>query len=333
MSSVLAGLQRVLHPTLPVRIVFQRTWQVRAIHATPAALKKKQQSSESVSDAEDLFGQSAEHSDSLFSDHEPTSTKRPAPQASQLSQDIPPHNPSVPASRQYDRNARFEELYQFARACLVTKAETKRQVRSSIWNHLFQLASTPEQLDRVAEMFPKWRDAHRTFRPSTVVVFAARCHALRCPGLALKVFGNHPKYGVDLNLDAAQLVLHSMHRWRRHQDIITFATLFSIYGLPPVSSDLLSNALLLKALLGKPTDESTAVANAMVPSLQRLLEKTDPQTMIVEPRDRRLSNSKKTWLAFALKRIENVLQSQGIEHGWLARWMDVTGYHTITASA
>ena len=100
-----------------------------------------------------------------------------------------------------------------------------------------------------------------------------------------------------------------------------------------MSSDLLSNALLLKALLGKATDDSTAVANAMVPTLQRLLEKTNPETMTIEPGDRRLSNAKKTWLAFALKKIEDALQSQGIDHDWLARWMDASGYRTITACA
>ena len=160
----------------------------------------------------------------------------------------------------------------------------------------------------------------------------ARCNSLRCPGLALKVFSNRPKYGFDLSLDAAQIILHSLHRWQRHKDIITFTTLYSIYNLPPVASDLVSNALLLKALLRKPTNPSAAMAQAMLPLLQRSLERTDPLSMVIQQEDPRLSNKKKTWLAFALKRIEGALQAQQVEHGWLTRWMQDSGHSSATAS-
>ncbi|KAI1789385.1 hypothetical protein LXA43DRAFT_1021389 [Ganoderma leucocontextum] len=339
MANVLAGFHRPLQPFSLARVAIQTrsAWNIRSIHATPAAWKRRQQSSASPSDGGDLFADSIDGPASLFSDDPALSNasrlrQSPPPASPSLSAAIPPHNPSLPSPRQYDRNARFDELCHFARACLVTKTETKRQVRSSIWNHLFQLASTPEQLDRVAELFPAWRDAQRSFRPSTVVAFAARCNALRCPGLALKVFSNRPKYGFDLSLDAAQVVLHSLHRWQRHKDIITFTALYSIYNLPPVASDLVSNALLLKALLRKPTDPSAAMVHAMLPLLQRTLEKTDPQSMTIQQRDRRLSNNKKTWLAFALKRIEGALQTQEVEHGWLTHWMHTSGHATATAS-
>ncbi|KAM5540926.1 hypothetical protein V8D89_005570 [Ganoderma adspersum] len=331
MATVFATLHRPLHPFSFARLAIHTTppRPLRSIHATPAAWKRTQPTS---SDAGDLFGESLDSSDSLFSE-DPSLTKPPLPLPnSTLSEAIPPHNPSLPSPRQYDRNARFDQLYNFARACLVTKSETKRQVRSSIWNHLFQLASTPEHLDRVAELFPSWRDAQRPFRPSTVVAFAARCNTLRCPGLALKVFSNRPKYGFDLSLDAAQIILHSLHRWQRHKDIITFTTLYSIYNLPPVASDLVSNALLLKALLRKPTNPSAAMAQAMLPLLQRSLERTDPLSMVIQQEDPRLSNKKKTWLAFALKRIEGALQSQQVEHGWLTRWMQDSGHSSATAS-
>lgn len=157
--------QQVCHPSLPSKY---------PSHLPSPAWKRGQPTSASSSDAGDLFGESLDTSDSLFSeDLSPTNPPLPPPN-SPLSAAIPPHNPSLPSPRQYDRNARFDQLYNFARACLVTKSETKRQVRSSIWNHLFQLASTPEHLDRVAELFPAWRDAQRSFRPSTVVAFAGQ---------------------------------------------------------------------------------------------------------------------------------------------------------------
>lgn len=165
-----------------------------------------------------------------------------------------------------------------------------------------------------------------------LTILSARCNSLHCPGLALKVFSNRPKYGFDLSLDAAQIILHCLHRWQRHKDIITFTTLYSIYNLPPVASDLVSNALLLKALVRNPTNPSAAMAKAMLPLLQRSLERTDPRSMTIQPNDPRLSNKKRTWLAFALKSIEARLQAQRVEHEWLTKWMRASGHASVTAS-
>ncbi|PIL35241.1 hypothetical protein GSI_03031 [Ganoderma sinense ZZ0214-1] len=334
MAHVLATFRRPLRSLHLPRLTIQYPppSTLRSIHATTAVSKRNQQLSASTADSADLFGDVIGSSGSLFSDDPSPANPSPPISNSAPNVDIPPHNPSVPSPRHYDRNARFNHIYGFARACLVTKSESKRQVRSSVWNHLFQLASTPEQLDRVAELFPSWRDAQRPFRPSTVVAFALRCNALRCPGLAVKVFSNRPKYGFDLSLDAAQIILHSLHRWQRHKDIITFTTLYSIYNLPPVASDLVSNALLLKALFRNPTNPSAAMAQAMLPLFQRTLERTDPLSMTIQQNDPRLSNRKKTWLASALKRIEGVLEAQQVEHGWLTRWMHDSGHASATAS-
>lgn len=143
-----------------------------------AALKKKPNSS--ASEADDLFGE--EEDDSLFSDDLFSGSKeqrKPSHVDAAKPTDIPTHNPSVPAPRDYDRNARFEEIYQFAKSCIADKSEPARQVRTSAWAHLFSLATTPEQLESVTELFPKWRDARRTFRPTTSEQFARECVPLR----------------------------------------------------------------------------------------------------------------------------------------------------------
>ncbi|KAI0823292.1 hypothetical protein BC628DRAFT_1385710 [Trametes gibbosa] len=334
MTSVLASVHRALRPSFSgVHLARQcrSTLRARAIHASPVALKKKPNS---TSEADDLFGQ--EEDDSLFSDdlfsgqHKPSNTSPSPVDAAKLT-DIPPHNPSVPAPRDYDRDARFEEVYQFANSCIAEKSEPARQVRSSAWLHLFSLATTPDQLERVAGLFPKWRDARRTFLPTTGEQFARRCAELRCPQLALKVFGDHSKYGLDLTQEAARSLLHALHLHHPLQDTITLTALFSVYNLPPVSSDLINSALLLTACFKHASEESLAVAHALVAPLQQLLEKTEPSTMSLRGTDQGTPAEKqKRWLAWTLRKVEKALQHEELDVAWLTQWRVASGYAEYT---
>lgn len=177
-----------------------RQYPVLTPTPAPAAPKKKQGASST--EADDLFGEKEDDSlfgDDLFGSSKP-STVQPTHVDAVKRTDFPPHNPSVPAPRNYDRSpplgvnvrvlaaddkkARFEELYQFAASCIADKTEPARQMRTSAWHHLFSLAGTPEELERVAELFPKWRDARRSFRPATPVQFAREYTAVpsfACP--------------------------------------------------------------------------------------------------------------------------------------------------------
>ncbi|OJT15572.1 hypothetical protein TRAPUB_6319 [Trametes pubescens] len=313
----------------------------------PAALKKKQ--GVSSTEADDLFAEEEDDSlfgDDLFGSSKP-STVQPTHVDAAKRTDFPPHNPSVPAPRNYDRSpplgvnerdlaaddkkARFEELYQFAASCIADKSEPARQMRTAAWHHLFSLAGTPEELERVAELFPKWRDARRSFRPATPVQFARRCEELHCPQLALKVFGNHSKYGLDLTLDAARPLLHGLHLHHPLQDTITLTALFSVYKLPPVSSDLVCSALLLTACFKHASDESLAVARALVPSFQQLLAKTEPAAMALQAADHGLpADKEKRWLAWTLKKVEKALQRQELDFAWLRQWRVASGYAGYT---
>ncbi|KAI0350336.1 hypothetical protein OH77DRAFT_1081209 [Trametes cingulata] len=288
-----------------------------------------------AADSDDLFGD--DDSDSLFSDdlfadsEQKSSNAQPAKVDAAKSTDIPPHNPSVPAPRDYDRDARFEEIYRFVKSCIADKTEPARQVRTSAWHHLFSLATRPEQLERVAELFPKWRDARRSFRPATPEKFARRCAELHCPQLALKVFGDHSKYGLDLTLDAARPVLHSLHLHHPLQETITLAALFSVYKLPPVSSDLVCSSLLLTACFKHASEESLAVARAFVPSLQQLLENTQPASMALRDEDHgKPADKEKRWLAWTLKKVEKALQRQELDVSWLRQWRVASGYAAYT---
>ncbi|KAI0629894.1 hypothetical protein C8Q77DRAFT_1065010 [Trametes polyzona] len=217
------------------------------------------------------------------------------------------------------------------KSCIADKTEPARQVRTSAWHHLFSLATTPEQLERVAELLPKWRDARRTFRPATPEKFARRCAELHCPQLALKVFGDHSKYGLDLTLEAARPLLHALHLEHPLQDTITLTALFGVYKLPPVSSDLVCSALVLTACFKHATEESLAVARALVPGLQSLLEKTDARAMALRDEDHgKPADKEKRWLAWTLKKIERALQGQEMDVSWLRQWRVASGYADYT---
>jgi hypothetical protein len=75
-----------------------------------------------------------------------------------------------------ERAARFEDLYQFLsdRIGLRPPAKVRKepeQVRKTAWQHLFGLATTAEQLERVTELFPKWRESRQQFTPKMAEAF------------------------------------------------------------------------------------------------------------------------------------------------------------------
>lgn len=62
------------------------------------------------------------------------------------------------------RLERFTELYEFVQGGIGAKrAFPSRGIRSTSWKNLIQLSTTAAQLEKVAEMFPKWREMQRSF--------------------------------------------------------------------------------------------------------------------------------------------------------------------------
>lgn len=82
------------------------------------------------------------------------------------------------------RLTRFNELFSFVSDRIGAKPLQKLPpVRTSAWQHLFGLATSPAQLDQVAALFPRWRDAHRIFDPRTSEAFV-RAYPLSLPSSA-----------------------------------------------------------------------------------------------------------------------------------------------------
>ncbi|KAI0687285.1 hypothetical protein C8Q76DRAFT_661420 [Earliella scabrosa] len=334
MSTVFAVVHRAVRPALARHASrpCASLLRPRSIHVSPVVLKKKQQNA-AASEPDELFSDLNESdSDDLFGGANPSAstpastTSSPSPS----SEHVPPHNPSVPPPPSVGKEKRFEEVYAFLKAYLVDNTETKRVPRTSVWINLLQVTATRDQLTRLVELMPKWRDFKREFPPSTAAQFAKRCERLRSPELALAVFSDRPKYGLDLDMDAAQITLHGLQARRSVQECITFTSLFSVYNLPPVTSDLYCTAFLLRALFKDGSEESLTVARTMVPSLKQLLESSDPQAMSLANRTHRPHEGKhKRRLARTLKTLGSSLDEHGIEHAWLDTFMDRSGYNAV----
>jgi hypothetical protein len=234
--------------------------------------------------------------------------------------------------------AQFDQLFEDVSQKIGRRTQTKSPaLRNSVWIHLFRLATTPEQLRKVAEIFPQWRESRREFNTHHAEMFACksfarartiglksqlyligRCDELDTPTLALEVFGNHPKYGIPLSLPAARLLLYSLHVKYPLQDAITAAALYRVYNLPSISEDLVSCSMLARACFNSGSKPSRRVANTLVPHLRTMLESTEPlPTSMGRTLDR-----PRAWLMATLSEIEKALidtdPKQDVE--WLVSW-------------
>jgi len=121
---------------------------------------------------DDLFGEGGSDSRDLFG----STSKQKVYKAPALT---PAKEQTAVLSRRgldpAERTTRFNELFEFvsSRIGLKPVAKTPEQVRNSAWGHLFDLATTRAQLERVAELFPRWRDSRRQFHEQTAKNFVS----------------------------------------------------------------------------------------------------------------------------------------------------------------
>jgi len=186
---------------------------------------------------------------------------------------------------------------------------------------LFRLAKSAEQLEQVVELFPGWRELRKSFDEKDSEIFVRRCQELKCAELALRVFGNHPKYGFDLSsyIGALQL-LHSLHIAHPLEDTITASALFKVYKHPPITSSLPACAMLVSACLQHRTDDrATAVVDALLPALRKLCSNTPPWEAREPAHSRmraRFEEKPKIWMRESLKMIETVLKKERKGYRW-----------------
>ncbi|KII83033.1 hypothetical protein PLICRDRAFT_180800 [Plicaturopsis crispa FD-325 SS-3] len=224
------------------------------------------------------------------------------------------------------RRARFDHLIDHVKERTGRSPEKPPIVRDTVWNHLFDLAENAEALERVVELFPRWTDTGRAFKDVHAEQFVKRCEELHCPLLALKVFGDHSKYGFPLkSLRAAQHLLHSLHVEQPLENTVAASALYGVYGLPPLATDPLSTALLLRACYAhkpRPTKHAKVVARSLLPQLQATL-KAIPSRPIPTSRAERAKQEVKTqlWLKWSLTRVIKPLKKDGQKVDWLEDWL------------
>lgn len=119
---------------------------------------------------DDMFGEGASDSGDIFGSIAKEQT------SSAVAPGLAKPQNTVSSRRRLDpleRVTRFNELFEFvsSRIGLKPTAKTPEQVRNSAWGHLFELATSRAQLERVAELFPLWRDSRREFKEQTVKTF------------------------------------------------------------------------------------------------------------------------------------------------------------------
>ncbi|KAI0795646.1 hypothetical protein C8Q75DRAFT_888841 [Abortiporus biennis] len=330
------------HPNLWASSSSSRTWNVvvkgqrwnavgqsqrKGIHQSSVAYKKKssRESTSAFEDDEDdspLFG--VETGDLFTSEFGATPASTGTEQTSSTTT-VATHTEDGKLTPEA-RLERFNKLLQFVGDRIGSKpVTTVLQVRTTAWQHLCQLATTREQLEQVTEFFPRWRDSKRSFKPQNAEAFVDRCVQLGCPDLALKVFGDHSKYGFDLNsLKAARHLLHALLE-TPIQDSVTLSALWNIYKLPPISEDLVSCSMLAYVCFKHGSKQSLTVANALVPSLQTLLEKNKPEEWRLGKGHKERAQDifkQRDWVALTLSTVEENLKAQGVEVDWLSKWRE-----------
>jgi hypothetical protein len=164
--------------------------------------------------------------------------------------------------------------------------------------------------------------------PRVAKIGLGRCEELCCPLLALKVFGNHSKYGMSLSLLAARQLLHSLQAKHPLQNVITAAALYPVHNLPAISTDIISCSMLISVCFTHNTEDSIRVAEALVPHLQTLLSGTEPQPVSLVPAKLALDKPK-IWLMQSLANIEQVLKDRNDETEWLRVWRRRSGHADV----
>ncbi len=254
------------------------------------------------------------------------------------------------------RLAKYDSLLQFVTPRLTATGAQKRSllkhppfVRKTAFSQLVQLSSTPAQLEQIAELLPSWSvtynhkfedhvaeefvSAYRKPLESSYTLLmqsVGRCDTLGCPQLAVKVFGNLPRYHFRLSQTAAQRLMHSLYRHRMHQDVLTVAAYRPAHDLCPVEQDLVASAIVSAASI---KTSNKVVAVGLLAEIRKKiafnpkpdLSKRKGQKMKAEVRkvmswvEKRSLGSQ--WLKNYLRATDLLAaKSGGYNLSWLAKW-------------
>ncbi|KAL1741619.1 hypothetical protein HDZ31DRAFT_9790, partial [Schizophyllum fasciatum] len=287
----------------------------RTLHVSAPALKKKGKGKTAVFEDEFSFAD-ADAGESLFADAGAESAMEGAADEASAAPAEDKRNEHVANTTKLSSDAReqrFDELYGFVQPRIGRRPiRSKEQVRRSAWNHLIQLATAPAQLERVVDLLPAWKDSGREITPTISELFIRRCHELRCPALAVKVFGDFGRHGVPLTLPGARTLLYSLLLHDSISNIVAVTTLYGVYGLPPIATDLVSCSILVAACHRHGDQDSRVVAETLTPFLKEMVAGGAEAGRGKHPEEQY-----DKWLSWALYQIDRASEAP---YPWLQKW-------------
>ncbi|KAF5387509.1 hypothetical protein D9757_006534 [Collybiopsis confluens] len=237
------------------------------------------------------------------------------------SENVPPRRKRLEPA---DRHKRFEELYQKLLPHLNSDVKERRKlrpIRYTVWTHLVDLAQNEEELQRVVDLAPKWKDVHRSVKDKGGLekqwgeLIVRQAESLGCPQVALEMFSNHAKYQIPLSLPAARHLLHSLHQTNPLQDVMTAVALYGVYNLKPVSNDLVSLGLVCRALSNQiyPLQKPPAPKSEPVNSSSAVEESAgEASSESTQKRNRNLKPTKQVFEAL-IQSLQSLLSSTNPE--------------------
>ncbi|PPQ68732.1 hypothetical protein CVT24_007559 [Panaeolus cyanescens] len=275
----------------------------RAIHLSPVVQKKK-----SKAVVEDLFAEDAFVEEELFKD--PTAATS---EGSSSTANAEAEAAKAARARRKLSDEKRKEIFEHQLAFLAPRvgrspSEKTPKFKKGTLLQLLQFATTPEQIQQIVDVLPKYAEGGAELPCQFAQAFARRCEEVKAQSIALEVFGNFAKYHVSLNLPAARQLLHSVYTTHPLKDTLLAASYLPVYGLGEVTDDMTSAAFVAFACLKEKTPESIKVARQLLPSITEAIKNEDVDlTSASTPEERRW----KKWTAWALAKTDVADRANG----------------------
>ncbi|KDR66615.1 hypothetical protein GALMADRAFT_130827 [Galerina marginata CBS 339.88] len=292
--------------TIPRRLALGPALSVqqrRPIHLTPVVHKKKSKAAA----YDDLFSDDTLVEEDLIKDASKESTVNPqtgesepasAPSTSASTTEVSGSSSKKAKLTAAARKERFESQIKYIEPRLGRSPAVKNpRIKRRALFTLTQLASSEDELRRVAELLPKYREAQREVMPYFAEAFVRRCQELRCPPLALSVFGNFARYNLPLTQPAAQWLVHSLYVLYPLDQLMVATALFPVYNLPPISEDLPTASMVAAACYKHATPPSLKLAEGLKPFINAMLRE---KGVTLETAQDLQGRKKKKWIAWSL---------------------------------
>ncbi|KAF8891475.1 hypothetical protein CPB84DRAFT_1683312 [Gymnopilus junonius] len=177
-----------------------------------------------------------------------------------------------------ERARRFELYLEYVTPRVGRKPEvTDTLVKKRSLITLLGLAQSEAELKKVAELLPRWKEAWDSIPTVFPEAFVRRCHETKCPLLPISVFGDYAKYQLTLTLPAGQWLIYSLISQVSHplEQLMVATALYTVYELPPVSSDLTSAAMVVAACVADGSDKALGLAEELRPFVEKLLRRQE----------------------------------------------------------